>query len=239
MELVSEREMWPPSWLENLAHGQGLGADDGRRAELAVDALGLLGNVVDGLFPADLLPLVDARAAHRGHWHRRRAASSCASWGTSPDLRRRPAGPVPARAGIRAAAATRSCPHGKSRCPGAPLRRRARARGSRSGRRSCPSMLQQSRYPRPPMWRRRYRPGLPSGPESSARKRPETTGPPPKQRRRHCPSKTRDAKERPARTRSENRPLRPPTFLARLSQGRALALARTNIRSGSAVNKIP
>ena len=44
--------------VENLAHGQGLGADDGRRAELAVDALGLLGNVVDGLFPADLLPLV-------------------------------------------------------------------------------------------------------------------------------------------------------------------------------------
>lgn len=108
----------------------------------------------------------------------------------------------------------RCCSHSKLSSwevslPGAPLRRRARARGSRSGRRSCPSMLQQSRYPRPPMWRRRYRPGLPSGPESSGAQATRDDRAPAETARRHCPFKTRDAKERPARTRSENRPCVP------------------------------
>lgn len=44
--------------MKNLAHGEGLRADNCRGSVSAVDALGLLGDIVDGLIPGDLLPLV-------------------------------------------------------------------------------------------------------------------------------------------------------------------------------------
>ena len=46
--------------VQDLAHGQGLGADHRRGTEVAVDALGFLGDVAEGLVPADLLPFIGA-----------------------------------------------------------------------------------------------------------------------------------------------------------------------------------